>query len=530
MSDPATGAGLSSAPRIPAYPAPGPSVIFAPCHADGFDAVGAGRELTCDVVIVGSGPGGASAARVLAEGGLKVVVLEEGPPQSRFRPNQANTARYHMQEGGAMVARGQSMFPVAAGRGVGGGTLINSALSFRTPDAVLQEWEDVLSDPFWGLSNVGEALDEVSEIVGVCITPEEIAGGNNLLIKRGIDALGLEGGMAPRSTPGCKGCGICNYGCPTMGKASTNLTFLPRAVNAGALIQADTKITEVLVEGGRAVGVRGRAYHPDTGAAGGEVVVRAPRVILSAGAIGTPRLLWHAGLAQRMGPAVGEGLHIHPGSAVLGVAEEVIELWKGATQGAFFHHPDLPGVLPHTFTAPPEVCLTAAGFIGDRLQAGLDMLPHLCGLIVLVSDKGSGRVRATADGRADITYDFAPTDLDRAKAGLIESAKVLMAGGAYEITAPIFGLGRYRSVNEFADALADRVVTDLVMYSAHPMSSCRMGTDPASSVINPFAEAHGIPGLFIADASIFPTSIGVNPQLTTMACGTLIARRMLQQA
>ena len=89
--------------------------------------------LGCDVVIVGSGPGGGAAARVLAEGGMRVVVLEEGPAKSRFRPNQNQTARYHMQEGGAMLARGETLFPVAAGRGVGGGTLINSALSFRTP-------------------------------------------------------------------------------------------------------------------------------------------------------------------------------------------------------------------------------------------------------------------------------------------------------------------------------------------------------------------------------------------------------------
>lgn len=521
---------LSAAPRVPDYPAPDPSVMMAPAPADDWQAVGSGRQLECDVVIVGTGPGGAAAARVLAEGGAKVVLLEEGPATSRFRPNQDQTARYHMQEGGTIVARGATMFPIAAGRGVGGGTLINSALSFRTPDAVLDEWEHLLEDPYWGVSNVGAALDEVSEIVGVCITPEEVAGANNLLISRGIAALGLEGGLAPRSTPGCRGCGICNYGCPTMGKASANLTFLPRATNAGALIQADTTVVEVLLEGGRAVGVRGVTRHPDTRERVGEVVVKARHVILSAGAIGTPRLLWSSGLAAQASPATGKGLHIHPGSAVLGVCDERIELWKGATQGAYFHHPDLPGVLPHTFTAPPEVCLSAAGFVGPRLQEGLEVLPYLCGLIVLVSDKGEGWVKGTPDGRASVTYDFDPRDLVRTKQGLIESARVLEAGGARRFTAPIHGLGIYDSVEEFGRALDDRVVQDLTMYSAHPMSSCRMGLNPTTSVVDPHGEVHGVPGLFIADASVFPSSIGVNPQLTTMATGTLIARRLLARA
>lgn len=518
---------LSSAPRVPQYPAPDPSVLFAPAPALDHTHAQGKQERTADVVIVGSGPGGGAAAQVLAEAGLKVIVLEQGPAASRFRPNQDQTARYHMQEGGTLVAEGKTLFPIAAGRGVGGGTLINSALSFRTPDAVLAEWEEVLRDDGWGIDSVGAALDEVSKIVGVCITPEEVAGENNKLIARGIAKLGFEGGLAPRSTPGCRGCGICNYGCPTMGKASANLTFLPRAVNAGAVIQADTDVVSVLVEDGRAVGVRGIVRHPDTRAPVGELTVRAPRVLLSAGAIGTPRLLWHTGLAETVSGATGKGLHIHPGGAVLGICDETIELWKGATQGAYCHVPGLPGVLPHTFTAPPEVVLSATGFVGPRLEEGLALLPHLCGLIVLVSDKGTGEVRAHPDGRAKVTYDFADGDLVRAKQGLVASARVLEAGGARRFLGPVHGLGIHDTVESLERALDSRLVTDFVMYSAHPMSSCRMGLDPATSVVKPTGETHGVRGLFIADASVFPTSIGVNPQLTTMASATLIARRIL---
>ena len=130
---------------------------------------------------------------------------------------------------------------------------------------MLDKWGALLQDDYWGSASLGPIYDEVAAAIGVSDTQPWFAGENNRLIKRGIDALGLEGGLAPRSTPRCVGCGICNYGCPTGGKASMNLTLLPRAVAAGALIQADTKVDEILMDGGRAVGVRGMARHPDTG-------------------------------------------------------------------------------------------------------------------------------------------------------------------------------------------------------------------------------------------------------------------------
>ncbi len=495
-------------------------------HADGFAQVGAGRVLDADVVIVGSGPGGSAAARALAEAGARVVVIEEGPPKSRFRLNYAHTARYHMQEAGAMTARGDTYFPVAAGRGVGGGSLINSALCFRAPERVLQEWEQVLEDPAWGPASFHPIYDELAAILGIGPARPENAGENNRLIARGALALGYPGGLAPRNTPDCKGCGACNFGCPTNGKATVNLTLLPRAVDRGALIQADTKIEEVIVEKGRAVGVRGRAWDPDTGEAGGTVEVRARRVVLSAGAIGTPRLLWSCGLAAGLG-RVGEELHIHPGGAVLGICDEPIYLWRGATQGAWFEVPDEPGSLPHAFTAPPEVVLAALGYIGPRLEEGLRVLPHLCGVISLLSDTGAGQVRAHADGRADVSYKLHPLDLARAKTSMRTVARVLLAGGAKKILAPVRGVGVHESAESFAAALAQTTWQDFSMYTAHPMSTCRIGLDAAQSPVGPDGQFHKLPGLFVADASVFPTSLGVNPQYTTMAAATLIARKMV---
>jgi len=503
------------------------SVLLPPPAADGFDEVGAGRTLTCDVVVVGSGPGGGSLARVLAEAGVDVLVLEMGPKTSHFKPNYANVARYHMQEGGTMVARGSAPMPIAAGRGVGGSTLVNSALSFRAPGYVLDGWADKLGAPELSWDALQPTYDEVSRIVGVQMTRQHVSGVNNDIIVKGIEKLGLQGGLAPRSTPGCVGCGVCYFGCPARGKASTNLTFLPRAVSAGARIQAEVEAREVIVENDRAVGVVGVAIHPETGAEGGRVEVRAKHVVLSAGAIGTPRLLWRAGLGERLGPHCGEHLQVHPGSTIIAKCDFPVEMWKGATQGAYFHHDDLPGVLPHTFSAPPEACLVAAGFVGDKFQEGLALLPNLCGMLLMVSDKGGGRVRAFSDGRADITYTFADADVQRIKDGLVLVARVLQAGGAGELYVPIHGVTPSQTPEELEEKLRDRTIRDFTLYAAHPMGTCRMGTDISDGVLDASGHAHGLPGLWIADASVFPSSLGVNPQLSTMALGTYIGRKLL---
>lgn len=509
---------------------PDPStVLLPPPEAQGFDAVGDGLELSADVVVVGSGPGGGALARVLAEGGVDVLLVEMGPRRSHFRPNYANVSRYHMQEGGTMVARGSAPMPIAAGRGVGGSTLVNSALSFRAPKYVLNHWAELLDEPDLAWEPMQYLYDEVSRIVGVTVTPDRVAGENNRIIVRGIEALGLEGGLAPRSTPGCVGCGVCYFGCPSRGKASTNLTFLPRAVAAGARIQAEVKVEEIIIENNRAVGIRGVAIHPETGARGGTLTVRAPHVVVSAGAVGTPRLLWHSGLGERLGPHCGEHLQVHPGSTIIAESATPVEMWKGATQGAYFHHPDFPGMLPHTFSAPPEACLVAAGFVGDRFQEGLALLPNLCGMLLMVSDKGEGRVRAFADGRADLVYNFADEDVQRIKDGLVLVARVLQAGGAGRLHVPVHGVTPSDTPQELGEKLASRTIRDFTLYAAHPMGTCRMGPTIEAGVIDSHGRAHGLPGLWVSDASVFPSSLGVNPQLSTMALGTWIGRKLLAQ-
>jgi len=482
--------------------------------------------LEADVVIVGTGPGGAAVGRVLAERGKRVVLVEEGPAKSNFRPNYAHTMRYHMQEGGSMIAWGQTAVGVAAGRGVGGGSLVNSAICWRASDDVLDGWTEVLGgDDRFGSASLRPVYEELSGILGIRRTPESIAGENNLLVVRGARALGLHAGLLHRNAPGCIGCGVCNFGCPSGGKGSVDRNLLVLARTAGAVIQADTKITEVLVEGGRAVGVRGAVHHTDDRRPIAPLEVRAATVILAAGAVGTPRLLHHAGLADDLGDRVGKGLHLHPGNGVLGLCDHEVRMWTGATQAAYFFDPELPGVLPHTLSLPPDAMLLAMGRVGSAAKEAIRLMPRMAGCLVMVSDKGEGEVRAKADGTADLTYDFADGDVELMRAGLKRTCEVLVAGGVRQLLVPIAGAGWVASLDDAYRAIDAAGLTDYqAMYAAHPMGTCRMGTSSRNSVVGPTGESHELPGLFIADSSIFPTALGVNPQLTTMAMATVIGR------
>ena len=487
-----------------------------------------GPELEVDFVVVGAGPGGAAVSRVLAEAGRSVVLLEDGPPRSNFRPNYFHTARYHMQELGTMLAQGPVPFPVAAGRGVGGGSLVNSAICFRTPDPVLDEWSELLQDERYRPDAMRPLFDFMEERIQVLDVTEAIAGENNMIVARGVEKLGLQGGLLRRNTPRCVGCGICNFGCPVGGKYSVDMNLIQDGLEAGLRIQADCRVEQILHEGGRATGVVGRLHDTDSKEPLGRVVVKARKaVVLSAGAIGTPRLLWLDGLAKELGP-VGDTLFLHPGAGVLGRCDHPVHMWKGATQGAYVWSPDEPDVLPHTISAPPEAFLALCGQVGHAAKELLSDINYLCGLGVMVHDHGVGSVRATKAGRAAIKYTWADRDVDTMKRGMVLSARVLLAGGAKEVFATAHGATRHTDAESLEAELAPMPLRNFSLYSAHPMGTMMMGTDPSAFVLDSRARTHRMRSLYVADASVFPTSLGVNPQLTTMVMGTLIGQGILE--
>jgi len=480
---------------------------------------------TADVVIVGSGAGGAVAARELAEAVLKVIVLEEGEHFDRrdFVGSPPERLRRFYRSNGLTFTIGVPTISLPIGRGVGGSTLINSGTCFRTPDFVLEGWG---IDP----ASMQPLFDEVESVLDVGPVTQDIMGANGEVMERGRLALGYSGGPIRRNARGCHGSGVCAFGCPLDAKLGMHVTYLPLAVKAGARVISGCRVDGLVVESGRAVGVRGSIVDPETGVMrrDGRFEVRARSVVLAAGAVYTPALLLRHRLANSSGQ-VGRNLRIHPGCAVLGVFDHDLHAWKGVMQSYYVDEKLRDGILLEATYPPPGVGYSAGGVggKGSELKASLAQYPQTAAAGLIISDVGAGRVRTTPGGGVLITYDLHPEDLRRTLKGIRLAAEVYLAAGAKEVQTLLPGLPPLTR-KEQLDLITEGSWTpaDLKLSAYHPMGTCRMGLDRRTSVVDAQGHAHDLPGLMIVDASVLPSSTYVNPQITIMALATRSARNL----
>ncbi|MCA1825720.1 MAG: FAD-dependent oxidoreductase [Myxococcales bacterium] len=481
-----------------------------------------GTRIKADVAVVGSGAGGAAVAAELAKNGLKVAVLEEG---RSFAPSDLVTrpswAYRHLYAGrSVLVARGEVLIPLAAGRAVGGSTFVNSAICFRAPDRVLREWERDFGSP-WTPDRMAPLFDEVERALDVQKIGPEIARHNSLVFKRGAEKLGLDGDFISRNAPGCVGCGVCQLGCPIGGKGSVDKNLLPAAIENGADVYSEVRARDVRVEHGVAKGVTAEVLDRDDQATG-LVEIEAERVFLCGGAFGTPQLLQRNRLCNGSGQ-VGENLHVHPGQAAAALFDEEIRYWDGVTQGYYVH---LEDAILETFTGTPEL-FWAALPLG---QMNLRRLKHVASAGCMIRDRGRGRVRWQGEGSLPaITYEMDESDRALFIAGARAMARVWFAAGAHT-SYPLLNatVDPARSLDEALRQLPDDLpARRLNPYGSHPQSTCRMSADPRKGVCKPTGETHEVENLYVADGSLFPTALGVNPQITILALATGIAREMV---
>ena len=480
---------------------------------------------TADVVIVGSGAGGAVTAKELAESGLKVIVLEEGEHFDRrdFSGPPPERLRRFYRGNGLTFTIGVPTISLPIGRGVGGSTIINSGTCFRTPDFVLDSW-GVDRD------EMAPLFDSVEEILNVTPVGSDIMGSNGEVIDKGRRELGYSGGPIRRNQRGCHGSGVCAFGCPLDAKLGMHVTYLPLAQKAGARILSGCKVDEIVIQSGRAVGVRGLILDPETGAQQRETrfEVRAKRVVIAAGAVYTPNLLLRQRLANSSG-LVGRNLRIHPGCGVLGVFDHDLYAWKGVMQSYFVDEKLKEGILLEATYPPPGVGYSAGG-VGGKGSELKDMLARYkqtaaAGLII--SDTGTGRIRNTPGGGLLITYDMNKEDVRRTLVGIALATEIYLAAGAEEVHTLLPGLPSIKKRGELSKITEGRwTAADLKLSAYHPMGTCKMGSDPRTSVVDEHGNAHDVPGLVITDASVLPGSTYVNPQITIMALATRSARRL----
>jgi len=473
------------------------------------------RVIDADACVIGAGAGGAVAAAELAEGGMRVVVLEQGPRHDadRFSARPLEMLARLYRDGGQTTTLGTPPILLPLGRGLGGTTLVNSGTCFRTPSHVLARWRDE-----FGLDALADeaALDpcfaRVEEALSIQEVTPELAGRNAAVARRGAEALGWSHGFLRRNARGCVGSGVCAFGCPTSAKQHVGITYVPRAEAAGAQVIAGADVRHVLVERGQARGVEARLLD------GGRLEVRAPTVVVAAGTIHTPLLLARSGLGRESGQ-LGQNLALHPATGAFALMDELVDMAKGVPQSFYVDEFAAEGIMFEGVAGPPSYVAMSLPLSGRRHAAAMASYRNLAMFGLMVSDRSRGSVRALA-GRPVIRYELVEEDLARFRTGLARMQELFHAAGAREVYLPLpHGVTPARARPR-----------DLKLMAFHPLGTARADARPAHGVVDGDLQVHGVQGVYVADGSVVPSSLGVNPQLTIMALATRLAFGLLGRA
>ncbi len=496
-----------------------------------------------DVVVIGSGAGGAVTAARLAEAGFEVVILEAGGYHTRadFDENEAALTE-RLYADGALRSTDDLSVSLLQGATVGGSSTVNWMLMLRTPPYVLDEW--ARDHGVYGMSpaEMAPVFARLEHELHARVVPDDAHSPNNRVVLDGAASLGWRASSAMINANGCVRCGFCGVGCRHDAKQSALVTFIPRALAAGAALYADADVTRVEVrerDTGNGTPPLKRVYaHVREGTqATRTLTIDAPVVVVAAGAVETPLLLQRSGLG---GGGVGHWLRLHPTTAVFGhfaqeigsstgipqttMCDEFIR-WNGTDYGFWI---ECPSMLP-SFSAA-----AMPGF-GEPHAEMMRTFKHTGVLIALTRDgantaQSSGRVWLDRRGRSHIAYALNPADARRVRASIIASARMLLATGATEVGTLHTSPARIRGEADLAQLDHASLAPNRVgLFSAHVNGTCRMGLDPRTSGATPDGQRHGVRGLYISDGSLLPTALGVNPQETIMAVASVIADRMAAQ-
>ena len=482
-----------------------------------------------DVCVIGSGAGGAVVAKELAEAGLSVVILEAGENHdpSSFGTYEPEMLRRLFWDSGLRQTRDGAIV-ISQGRGVGGSTVHNLCYAVRPPQAPLYKW---------GVPEIWPYFGQVEQILGVTQIQETNVNQLNAVIRHGCEAMGWKGIVQRHNRGDCPTCGAqCLFGCPISkpvqnnsrtGKQSMAVTYIPLALAANAKLYSDCTAEKIHVKRGRVTGVS--ASLPS-----GKLDVQSKIVVLAAGAINSPQL-WLKSRLPNPNQWVGKNLHLHPAVFVGGVFNEIIDGHRGIPQSYYIDQfldlrraPDSGYLLMPAFGSQMIVAASLPGF-GENHRELMERYRHIAALLVLLHDRTTGRVSVNYKGTPNIAYRLRRSDKQVLVEGIINAARLLSAAGATEILMPYT---QHFPIKTEADLEIIRrrgiVPNDLMLASSHPQGTLRMGENPGKSVVKLSGESHRVKGLFVADASLFPTSIGVPPTLTIAALATHVAHQITE--
>jgi choline dehydrogenase-like flavoprotein len=485
-----------------------------------------------DVVVVGSGSGGAVVAAHLAEAGRRVLVLEEGPyftPEAYAAFSPTESIRRMWREAGMLAAFGVGSTPIiaiAVGRCVGGSSVLTGGVCFRIPSEVHRDWERAL-----GLHELSEqalepAYEDVERRMQISEVPADMRSYDTRKFVAGAASLGIPFKPIRRNVVGCQGNSLCNHGCPAVRKKSVDIAYLPSAFAHGARLVSDALVDQVVVHGGRAVGVVGHLIDRRTRGRRHAFRVRAPVVVLACGTLHTPLVMLRSRIATNR-DALGSHVTLHPAVRILAHFAEPVDGHDGTFQSVYSDHFASEGLTLVGVHPAPNILAGAMPGIGPSHRARIRELPAIGSFGGMVHDQGGGSVRVGPSREPILWYKMAPRDLARVRRLITVLGEIAFASGAHTVYPPVFGVTGIHSVAELRRLEHEPLDARRIECMAfHPLGSARMSVDPRAGIVGPSGESHDIRGLYVADGSVLPTSVGVNSQVPILSIATRIAWRI----
>ena len=526
-------------------PIPDPVAIGVASGWNVIDAstLAADRSFEADVVVIGSGAGGGVTAEILALAGLTVLIVEEGGLKSsrdfKMREAQAYPALY--QESAARKTRDKAI-NILQGRTVGGSTTVNWTSSFRTPPGTLDYWRGHFGLTAYSVDAMAPwfaMMEKRLHVSDWAAPPNE----NNDLLRRGAAALGIPTAAIRRNVNGCWNLGYCGMGCPTNAKQSMLVTTIPSALALGAGLLVHARAERFSVKGERVDSLQVTALDAAGQAPTGvRLTLRAKHFVLAGGAINSPALLLRSQAPDPHG-LLGRRTFLHPTVISAGLFPQRVDAYAGAPQTIysdhFLHAAPIDGPIGYKLEAPPLhplLMATTMGGFGDEHARTMRDFPHAHALLALLRDgfhheAVGGTVSIDSFGAPVLDYPLTPFIWDGARRALLSMAEIQFAAGAQSVY-PVHELARhYTSWAQAKQAIGELPMKALLarVVSAHVMGGCAMSDDARLGVTGADGRYHGVRNLSVHDGSLFPTSLGANPQLSIYALAARLASGLARQ-
>jgi choline dehydrogenase-like flavoprotein len=396
-------------------------------------------------------------------------------------------------------------------------------MAWRCPPEILEDWERILGTAEFGPTRMGELFEHVEGRIHSSFQHPVSLGDDNRIMAEGARRLGWKYEINRRNQEMCVGSNNCVFGCPTGAKQSTLVSYMPRALEHGARVLTEVKVERLLIGGGRCDGIVGHAIDPRTRRRTHGITVRAKATVVACGAVQTPTLLLGHRLGRSSGQ-LGRNFLCHPNAKVLAVYPFDIHGWQGVSQWVQVRHFRNEGIVMAENMIPPAAIAAHIPYVGAEAWELMRRYNQMIVSGVLVEDSTTGRVRRSPFGTSVAKYDITALDHERFIKGVKLLSELHFGMGAEFVLLPFAHIPRANSMDDVAKLTVHTAPMDsLELFTVHLMGTGRMGPARESSVTDLNGQLWDLPGCYVADASLFPTAVGVNPQITIMALATHVA-------